>query len=111
MIAFITNSLCTVTQKSVGPQLVKKFHKFKVKVHYSVHSSPGLVPMPFHFFKIHFIIILKIFLGFPSGLFPLGFPTKSLYAYVLSSVNARPSQLLSYGSDNVKERAVVKLRH
>jgi len=39
---------------------------------------------PFHFLKIHFNIILTSMPGFSKWPFPLGFPTKTLYAHLLS---------------------------
>ena len=38
--------------------------------------NPFHAPPPFHFLKIHFIILSHLHLGIPSGLFPLGFTTK-----------------------------------
>jgi len=47
-----------------------------------------------HFLKIHHNIILQSMLGLPSGLFPSGFPTKTLYTPLLSPIRAiRPAHL------------------
>ena len=58
------------------------------KVHYRTHKRPPPVPIlsqlhpfpktPSHFLKIHLNIIPQVRLGLPSGLFPSGFPTKTL---------------------------------
>jgi hypothetical protein len=58
------------------------------EVHYHVHKSPSLVPIlsqinPVHttrsyLSKIHFNITFPLRLGLPSGLFPFGFPTKTI---------------------------------
>jgi hypothetical protein len=68
------------------------------KVHYRVHNSlpiPVLILSQMNavhtlilFFKIHFNVILHLGLGLPSGLFPLGFPTKSMYAFTFSLMHA-----------------------
>ena len=39
---------------------------------------------PFNFLEITFIIILPSVSNLPSGLFPLGFPTKTLHAFLFS---------------------------
>ena len=41
-----------------------------------------------HFLKIHLNIIPHLHLGLPSGLFPSGFPTKTLYTLLLSPIHA-----------------------
>ena len=71
------------------------------KVHYCIHncSLPVLVLRQLdpvhtptsHFLKIHFNIILPSTpwsSKWPSGLFPSGFPTKTLYTTILSSIRA-----------------------
>jgi hypothetical protein len=62
------------------------------KVYYLVHKSPPLMSIlnqinPVHtttsyFSKIHLIVSSYLRLGKPSGLFPSGFPTKILYAFL-----------------------------
>ena len=59
------------------------------KVHYRTHKRPPPVsilcqPNPVHISTFHLLEILLILsthlrLGLPSGLFPSGFPTKTLY--------------------------------
>ena len=58
------------------------------KVHYRTHNRPPPVPIlsqlhpvpttPSHFLKIHLNISSHLRLGLPKGLFPSGFPIKTL---------------------------------
>jgi hypothetical protein len=75
------------------------------KCHYHVHKSPTLVHIlsmmtPVHntrpcFSYIHFNIFSRLRLGLPSGLFPYGFPTKILYAFIFSPMDATcPAHLI-----------------
>jgi hypothetical protein len=69
------------------------------KVHYRVHKSPPLVPIlsqinpvhttPSRLSKIHFNIVHPLRLGIPSGLFPSGFPTNILYAFLFSPIRVQ----------------------
>jgi hypothetical protein len=66
---------------------------WKPKFHYRVHKRPPLVPIlsqidpahttPTYISKIHLNIILSR-PCLPSGLFPSGIPTKTLYAFLVS---------------------------
>jgi len=82
-------------EKPTGSLLVKKFPAFyRTQMfitaftsarHLSLSWSRSIHSMPLsHFLKIHHNIILPLHLGLPSGLFPSAFPTKTLYAPLLS---------------------------
>ena len=70
-------------------------------VHYRIHKCPPPVPVlsqldPVHtptsyFLKILLILSSHLLLGLPSGFFPSGFPTKTLYVRLLTCYMPRPS--------------------
>jgi hypothetical protein len=75
------------------------------KAHYRVHKSPPLVPIlsqinpphttPSYLSTINFTFIIHLYLGFPSDLFPSGFPTKILYAFLFLFIRATcPTHLI-----------------
>jgi hypothetical protein len=78
------------------------------KVHYLVHKSPPTVPIlsqinpihtiPHYLSEIHFNIVAQLRLGLHSGLFPSGFPTNILYAFLFSPIRAtcHPHLILLY---------------
>ena len=49
----------------------------------SIPSQINPSTAPSYFLKIHFNIILSLYLGFPSGFLPSGLPTKPPYAPLL----------------------------
>ena len=71
------------------------------KVHYLIHKCPPAIPIlsqldpvhtpTSHFLKIHLILTSHLRLRLPSGLFPSGFPTKTLYIPLLSPIRATRS--------------------
>ena len=75
------------------------------KVHHHTHKRPPPAPIlsqlhpvpttPSHFLKIHLILSSHLRLGLPNGLFPSGFPTKTLCTPLPSSIRAAcPAQLI-----------------
>ena len=100
----INNSWCTVRlQQPISLQLVKKLPEF--------YGTRGFItaftkarhipwPKPYHSMsdpnsRRSFNIILQLNLGFPSGLFTSGYPTKNLYEILLSTIRATwPAHLI-----------------
>ena len=68
------------------------------KVHYRTHKRPTTIPIlgqpnpvhipTSHLLEIHPNNLHHLRLGLPSGLFPSGFPTKTLYTPLSSSIRA-----------------------
>ena len=69
---------------------------WNLKIHYCIHKCLPPVPIlsqldPVHtptFWRSILILSSHLCLGLPSGLFPLGFPTKTLYIPLPSPINA-----------------------
>jgi hypothetical protein len=88
---------CAATQEL--PSIV-----WKPKIQYHVHESPPLIPIlsqinPIHTitFYLRSILILSthLHLGLPSCVFPSGFPTKILHAFLFSANRATcPAHLI-----------------
>jgi hypothetical protein len=77
-------------EKLKSPKLLKKFPAFYgtrrfITCPYPEQDQSSLCPPP-NLSKVHFSIILHLCLGLPSGLLPSGFPTKALYAPLLSPI-------------------------
>ena len=106
---YLLTPWCRVLEKLTGFQLVKKFPAFygtrrfitaltSVR-HLSLSwASPIQSPYP-HPTSWRSILILSTHLriGLPSGLFPSGFPTKTLYAPLSSPIHATcPAHLILF---------------
>jgi hypothetical protein len=95
----ITQSCKRIPEKLSGPQVLKKFLTFygtRKLITYS--QQPATCPNPEpdrsspypHPRSLRFSLLLSyhLRLGLPRGLHPLGFPTKTLYAHLLSPIRA-----------------------
>ena len=68
-------------------------------VHYRIHKSPSTFPVLSQISSWRSILILSVhlLLDLTSGFFPFGFPTKTLYALLLSSIRATcPANLILF---------------
>jgi hypothetical protein len=85
----------------------QKIHRmlWNPKVYYHIHKCPLTVPilshldpvytLTTHFLKIRLHIIPHLSLGLASGLFPSGFPTKTLYTPFFYPIRAtRPAHII-----------------
>ena len=66
---------------------------WNLKVYYHIHKCPPLVPILSQLNPVHIPhptswISSHLRLGFPSGLFPSGLPTKTLYTPLMSAIRA-----------------------
>jgi hypothetical protein len=69
---------------------------WNTNVYYHIHNWPPLVPTLSQLDPI-LIVFLHLHLGLLSGLFPSGFPTKTMYTRLLSPIRATcPAQLPCY---------------
>jgi hypothetical protein len=89
----------SIVEKLIFPQPVMKFPRilWKLNIHYLAHNSQLLVSIPSHTNPVHMlpfslrsILILSfhLLLALPSGLFPTGFPTKTLYGFLFFPLRA-----------------------
>ena len=95
-------------EKLTGSQLVKKLpafygtRRFTTAITSARHlslswaSSIQPIPPPPNSWRSILILTSHLFLGLPSGLFPSGFPTKTLYTSLFSRIRATCSRLTYY---------------
>ena len=91
--------------KLTGSQLVKKFPEFYGTRRFITSFTdpdtcpvlsqlhPVHTPTP-HLLKIHLILSSHLHLGLPSGLFPSGFSTKTLYTKIHGDISHRTENFL-----------------
>jgi hypothetical protein len=112
-------------EKLTGFQLVKKFPAlyrtrrfitaFTIANSLSLPWATPIQSMPSHPTSWRYVLILSSYLslGLPSGLFPSGFPTKTLYTSLLSPIRATcPAHLilLDFISNGVTDPKLVPRR-
>ena len=89
ILTYLLTPWSRVLEKLTGSQLVKKFCiLWNPNIHYCIHRCPPVcilsqidpVRTPTsNFLKMHLILSSHLHLDLPSGVFPSGFPTKTLY--------------------------------
>ena len=108
LLTYLLTPWCSVLlEKLTGLQLVKKFPAFygtrrfitalKSVRHLSISRASPIQSTYPHTTSWRSILILSthLHLGLPSGLFPSGFPTKTLYALLSSAIRATcPAHLI-----------------
>jgi len=70
-----------------NPKVHYRIHKCRPPVRILNQIDPVHTPKS-HFLKIHLILSSHLCLGLPSGLFPSGFPIKTLYTPLFSPIRA-----------------------
>ena len=70
-----------------NPKVHGRIHKYLPPVRILIQLDPVHTPSS-HFLKIHLNLSSHLRLGLPSGLFPSGFPTKTLYKPLPSPIRA-----------------------
>ena len=89
----LTSSVEKIPRESNSSSAIQDFHRcvWNPKSHYYVHKGPALQNQTYPVHELCFIPLKSTFilsthlhLGLPSGLFPPGFYTKTLYTSLLS---------------------------
>jgi hypothetical protein len=65
-------------------EVVRFITVFARALHWSPSWARSIQSIPPPFSKIYFVLSTHLRLGLPSGLFPFGFPTDILYAFLFS---------------------------
>ena len=108
LLTYLLTPWCRVLlEKLTGLQLVKKFPAFygtrmfitalTTTCHLSLSWASSIQSIPAHHTSWRSVLILSshLRLGLPSGLFPSGFPTKTLYTPLLSTLRVTcPAHLI-----------------